>query len=679
MDFRDDVEDGDNSGSADKNVTFFGTTIPMNDKMVGWKSNANFFPCNQAKTSLIKRGLGVLACGSGKKEDIPARLSQLQLGGLDTAMGEDKIVQSINTAIEYVASVMMKTSTSGSDRHAAVADKDRRWLKLTAQTGKEDLKRGSERWKNFEYCDGGFWADLGKNDYDKEYVSWGVADETVFSNTAVPPNEHTIVLEANEDELMYGGTICGTAARRTKCFQYAMPASLVSETTNFVPPEAQESLISGKELKDDDKRVIKAGSFDFFHINSHKIHLHVSTASTPTTSTSRLRRRLLGEKQSQQSQQSSTANRRLLGKRQQSQAGSIWSQKRECKSQDIKSNNLGNQGDIECFTGCCMREGKPTKDFGKRRSGKKNHWNTCTTEDESKLVPLESLETGENCKCHGECKSGECDRPFTSSWAQNRPMVCKALPTNLSPEEKCKKDYSCKDGCCARTVIEWGWQIQRSIMGKHYLQKRGTCRKSANVKGWKPRPGQQCECDRECPGESNCILGKQKGGRNPSDINHRTCSKIAPKPRKLGAWCENDSKCDSNCCNDKDGPKCVENMWSGTEKETKLANGKTCDCNSQCNSTICRMAGIDIVKEYAGKGHKVCTADQNMATRTVKHVRESEIVTSMVGKTEAQVLRERQQLPSCDSKPVDADVVSLSTDQHGPLNLAFRTHNTLAH
>ena len=162
--------------------------------MVGWKSNANFFPC-QEKKNMAGFEQSLLFCGTGKKEDIPARLTQLTAGGLDVGQDKDageQIVVSLDAAVEYVASIMMKQSTKGG-RHPG-------------KYGGTDLaKKKGERWKEYTRCDGGFWEKLGKNDYDDEgVVSWGVTDEVVFTNTAVPGGDQVIVVDAPDDELMYG-------------------------------------------------------------------------------------------------------------------------------------------------------------------------------------------------------------------------------------------------------------------------------------------------------------------------------------------------------------------------------------------------------------------------------------------------------------------------------------------
>ena len=190
--------------------------------MIGWKSTANFFPCTERKGGLLKSGTNDLQCGTGKKEDIPARLTQLQVGGLDAGLGEDKIIVSLNAAIEYVASVMMKKSTDG-DREPHEYKGASSWFHLGTD-GKDAALKNAERWKGFDNCDGGFWEELGRNDYENtEYVSWGVADEVVFSNVAPGSDEggegRLIIVGLPDDELMYGGTICGTTARKTRCFQ----------------------------------------------------------------------------------------------------------------------------------------------------------------------------------------------------------------------------------------------------------------------------------------------------------------------------------------------------------------------------------------------------------------------------------------------------------------------------
>ena len=192
--------------------------------MIGWKSTANFFPCTERKSGrLVKSGTNDLQCGTGKKEDIPARLTQLQVGGLDAGLGEDKIIVSLNAAIEYVASIMMRKSTDGA-REPHTYDGASRWKFWKEKLGSDLAKKSQERWKNFVDCDGGFWEELGRNDYENtKYVSWGVADEVVFSNVAPGSEEGDagplIIVGLPDDELMYGGTICGTTARTTRCFQ----------------------------------------------------------------------------------------------------------------------------------------------------------------------------------------------------------------------------------------------------------------------------------------------------------------------------------------------------------------------------------------------------------------------------------------------------------------------------
>ena len=201
---------------AHRKVVFFGNGIPTDDKMIGWKSNANFFPCVERLGEVIAIDQDDLQCGTGKKEDIPARLTQLTAGGLDAGLGEEKLIASLNAAIEYVASIMMKKSTKPNREPSTY----RGITKLfSANVGVKGAMANSERWKGIVDCDGGFWEKLGRDDYESPHVTWGVADETVFSNTAAPGNDQIIIPNAPDDELMYGGTICGTTARETNCFQ----------------------------------------------------------------------------------------------------------------------------------------------------------------------------------------------------------------------------------------------------------------------------------------------------------------------------------------------------------------------------------------------------------------------------------------------------------------------------
>ena len=184
--------------------------------MIGWKSNANFFPCVERKGSFLAIGEDDLQCGTGKKEDIPARLTQLTAGGLDAGLGEEKLIASLNAAIEYVASIIMKKSTK-SKREPSTYRGITKFL--SPLVGEKGARANSERWAGIVKCDGGFWEKLGRDDYESKHVTWGVADETVFSNTAAPGNDQIIIPTAPDDELMYGGTICGTTARETNCFQ----------------------------------------------------------------------------------------------------------------------------------------------------------------------------------------------------------------------------------------------------------------------------------------------------------------------------------------------------------------------------------------------------------------------------------------------------------------------------
>jgi hypothetical protein len=209
---------------------FFGNAIPTGDKMVGWKSNANFFPCQEKVSGMVVTSKqNLLQCGTGKKEDIPARLTQLTAGGLDVGqLGEDQIITSLDAAVEYVASIMMKVSTLGGRQPSTYKGVSKTFSHKKAGGTKLAAENG-ERWKGYTRCDGGFWERLGTDDYDdKGVVSWGVTDEVVFSNTAVPGGGQIIVSDAPADELMYGGTICGTTARKTKCFQVRSSDSTAS-------------------------------------------------------------------------------------------------------------------------------------------------------------------------------------------------------------------------------------------------------------------------------------------------------------------------------------------------------------------------------------------------------------------------------------------------------------------
>ena len=212
---------------------FFGNAIPTGDKMVGWKSTANFFPCQEKKAGIVvqTKSSDLLECGTGKKEDIPARLTQLTAGGLDLSLlKEEQIVASLDAAVEYVASTMMKVSTKKGRQPSTYKGVVKKlWQRGKSGGGKKKAQENGKRWDLYTQCDGGFWETLGKNDYDDDgVVSWGVTDEVVFNNAAVPGGEHIIVVDAPADELMYGGTICGTTARKTKCFQVRSSDSTAS-------------------------------------------------------------------------------------------------------------------------------------------------------------------------------------------------------------------------------------------------------------------------------------------------------------------------------------------------------------------------------------------------------------------------------------------------------------------
>ena len=234
--------------------------------------------------------------------------------------------------------------------------------------------------------------------------------------------------------------------------------------------------------------------------------------------------------------------------------------------------------------------------------------------------------------------------------------------SNLRIGEKCKCDSMCRDN--------------------NKCDKSGKCAPQTDENEEKKLVGlqtpteQECKCDGDCLNldDENEIIqeGVSKGILNKHN-GTLSCSKPVTKPGKLGARCANDGRCDSGCCNDgrndENERKCVDIGDTGRD------NGKECDCNKQCKTSylgggvvetnICRMEGIR--GRVFGSGHKVC-ANPTIEARTAK----------LLGvESKADKLLALQQLPSCDSKPVDADVVSLSTNRHDPLNLAFRTHTTL--